>query len=103
MAVEQRIEKSNETVVGDVAADDAVELGADRRGRDIACGKGFDRRLHVRHQQRRRHALTADIGDADCGALLVELQHVDTVCAGRHAAAISHPRICGISFGNSRS
>jgi len=77
--VEQAVKERDEAVISDIAADDAIQLGAHRSRREIDCRKGFDRRLHVRHQQRRRHPFAADIGDANRRTVIVKLQHVEVI------------------------
>ena len=50
-------------------------------GRNHVGSKRFQHRLHVRHQQRRRHSFACHVGNAKRRVAIAKLQHVEIVAA----------------------
>ncbi len=81
VAVDDAIEERDEAALRDVAAEDAVDLLAELGGLGRVRGKGADRRLKVRHQQRRGNALADDVGDGQAEPRWTERDGVEAVAA----------------------
>ncbi len=81
VAVDQAVEERDEPSLGDVAAEDAIDLLRDLGGLRRSGRERLDGGLEVRHQQRRGDALADDVRDREAHSRRAERDGVVAVAA----------------------
>ena len=76
-----RVEKRDEAVTLRIPIDNGIQPAAEKMGRNRERRQSAHGRLQIGHQQRRGHALSGHVGDADSHGCFVQWQDIEIIAA----------------------